>query len=570
MLGGLALLAGVSGLALWCGTWPGSEQAFQVVALLSLLVMFTMAWAVIRGYQVRFARLLETQDEVNRIFRFSADILALVDAKGGLRSLNPAWTQITGRPVALDGGMNLLDVVHPQDVHVLRAALASASAEPRQVETRLRRADGGAYAWVAWRMVRLPETGQHFAIGRDVTEDKAREAQLSQSQKMETIGQLAGGIAHDFNNLLTVIMGSLELLQRDLGGTDVKVRRRIDTAMAGGHRAAALTQRLLAFARRQPLAPEPVDPNRLVAGMSEMLERVLGEHIALHMICAPGLWRVMADGHQLESAILNLAVNARDAMPDGGQLTVETRNVSLDDASAAREADVAPGQYVLIAVTDTGTGMVPEVMARVFEPFFTTKPAGLGTGLGLAQVYGFTRQSQGHAQIHSGPGRGTVVRLYLPRLHMEVLPEAPPEPSLAPEDGQGRGETVLLVEDEEVVRLFAAEVLRDYGYNVIVAENAADALPVIESAQAVDLLFTDMVLNGKMSGRQLAALFAERRPGVPVLFTTGYMSGGALNLGRLEEGGEFLGKPFTALGLAQAIRQKLDGRGRRSQVQSGA
>jgi PAS domain S-box-containing protein len=568
MLSGLALLAGVSGLALWCGTRPDNARAFQVVALLSLLVMVTMAWAVIRGYRMRYARLLEMHDEVNRIFRFSADILALVDAKGGVHNLNPAWMQITGRPVALGSGMNLLDAAHPQDVHALRAALASTVAAPRQVETRLRRADG-AYAWVAWRMVRLPETGLHFAIGRDVTEDKQREAELRQSQKMETIGQLTGGIAHDFNNLLTVIMGSLELLQRDLHGADAKAQRRIDAAMAGGHRAAALTQRLLAFARRQPLAPAPVDPNRLVAGMSEMLRRVLGEHIALHLICAPGLWRVMADGHQLESAILNLAVNARDAMPEGGQLTVETRNVSLDDAAAAREADVAPGQYVMIAVTDTGAGMGPEVMARVFEPFFTTKPEGQGTGLGLAQVHGFTRQSHGHVQIHSGPGRGTVVRLYLPRLHGEVSPEALPEAGLAAEDGQGRGETVLLVEDEEVVRLFAAEVLRDYGYNVIVAENAAEALPVIASARAVDLLFTDMVLNGKMSGRQLAALFAESRPGVPVLFTTGYMYGAGLNLGRLEEAGEFLGKPFTALGLAQAIRRKLDGRGRCSQAQSG-
>jgi PAS domain S-box-containing protein len=562
LLCGSALILALVGFAFWCGLAGRDVWLFQGVALLVALCIFGMGWAVTRVYRRRAEQLLELHEEATRIFVLSADVLAMVDSKGELRNLNPAWTQITGRPVEL-GGVNLLDVVHSQDASAMRAALASASAVPQQIETRLSRADG-TYAWVTWRMVKL-ETGLNFVIGRDVTEDKLREAQLRQSQKMETIGRLTGGIAHDFNNLLTVIMGSLELLQRDLAGADAKTTRRINTAMAGGHRAAALTQRLLAFARRQPLEAEPIDPNELVADMSEMLRRVLGEDVALVMNCAPGVWRVMTDGHQLESAILNLAVNARDAMPGGGRLTIETKNVTLPEGHV-QDREMAPGQYVLITVTDTGAGMAPEVQERAFEPFFTTKPPGQGTGLGLAQVHSFIRQSHGHTKLCSQPGVGTVVKLYLPRLHAEMeealerrLEAALP---LSPEECQGRGETVLLVEDEEVVRLFAEEVLREYGYNVITAEDAAAALPIIDSAQPVDLLFTDLVLSGEVSGAELAALFAKRRPDVPILFTTGYTRGGIASQGRQDERAEFIGKPFTAAGLAQTLRRILDGRGK--------
>jgi len=374
---------------------------------------------------------------------------------------------------------------------------------------------------------------------------------------MDVVGQLTGGIAHDFNNLLTVIVGSLELMQRDLAGLDQKSARRIEAALEGGRRAAALTHRLLAFARRQPLAPKILEANRLVTGMSEILHRVLGEHIVLELMCAAGLWRVKADGHQLENAILNLAVNARDAMQGGGHMTIETQNAILDEDYAAHEAEVRPGQYVMIAVTDTGTGMAPDVAAQVFEPFFTTKPVGLGTGLGLAQVYGFIKQSNGHVKIYSEPGEGTTVKLYLPRLQGVEMPDAPVAPEPA-RHGHGKNETILIVEDEPAVREFAAEVLREFGYNVLLAENAVEALPIIDAGHRIDLLFTDVVLTGPMNGRQLAEEFSARRAGTPVLFTTGYTRNAIIHNGKLDEGIAFLGKPFSAVALARQVRKMLD------------
>ena len=540
-----------------------NTSLFTATALLCVLATIGLAWVVINGHRARTRQVLDLNEELNRLFTLSADILAVVDGEGALLSLNPAWTQVTGRPVSLRRGGTLFGLVHPDDLPAMLAAFSPHQAEgaeddtaPRPVEARLRRQDGGEVR-IAWRVVKLPEEGLFYAIGRDVTHERAREEQLRQSQKMEVIGQLTGGIAHDFNNLLTVIVGSLELLQRDLAGMDHKAARRIEAALDSGRRATALTHRLLAFARRQPLAPKMLEPNRLVTGMSEILHRVLGEHIVLQLLCSTGLWPVKADGHQLENAILNLAVNARDAMPAGGHLTIETQNAILDEDYAAGEAELRPGQYVMIAVTDTGIGMTPEVAAQVFEPFFTTKPVGHGTGLGLAQVYGFIKQSHGHVKIYSEPGQGTTVKLYLPRLHSSEVPEPapPPEP---PRGGRAREETILVVEDEPAVREFAAEVLRDYGYNVILAENAAEALPVIEAGQRIDLLFTDVVLTGPMNGRELAERFAAQRGQVPVLFTTGYTRNAIIHNGRLDEGIAFLGKPFSATALARQVRTMLD------------
>jgi PAS domain S-box-containing protein len=538
---------------------------FVITALLCVLAAAGLGWLVMTGHQAQTHQLLDLNDELNRIFTLSADILAVVDEKGGLLSLNPAWTQVTGRRSGFRTGAVLFDIVHPDDLAAMRAAFAprqeGEDSAPRQVEVRLRKADGGE-ARVAWRVVKLPESVQFYAIGRDVTHERAREDQLRQSQKMEVVGQLTGGIAHDFNNLLTIIVGSLELLQRDLAGMDHKASRRIEAALEGGRRATALTHRLLAFARRQPLAPKALEVNRLVAGMSEILHRVLDDNIELELVCAAGLWRAKADGHQLENAILNLAVNARDAMPGGGHLTIETQNAILDEDYTAAESEVRPGQYVMIAVTDTGTGMTPDVAAKVFEPFFTTKPVGHGTGLGLAQVYGFIKQSYGHVKIYSEPGEGTTVKLYLPRMQGAVAQEHAPPPEPAGE-GQRRDETILVVEDEPAVRDFTAEVLREYGYSVILAENAEGALPVIESDQRVDLLFTDVVLTGPMNGRQLAEEFTARRGTAPVLFTTGYTRNAIIHNGRLDEGIAFLGKPFTATALARQVRKLLD------QVNSG-
>jgi CheY-like chemotaxis protein len=348
---------------------------------------------------------------------------------------------------------------------------------------------------------------------------------------MEAIGQLTGGIAHDFNNMLAIIMGSLDLAARRLERGDTKIERHLANAQDGAKRAASLTQRLLAFARQQPLAPEAVDANKLVAGMSDLLRRSLGETIQLETVLAGGLWRTNVDANQLESAILNLTVNARDAMPEGGRLTIETGNAYLDDAYAA-DADVPAGQYVLIAVTDTGMGMTPEVMAKVFDPFFTTKTIGTGSGLGLSQVYGFVRQSGGHVKIYSEPGNGTTVKIYLPRLFGAAESKAADPASAAVPTGDG-SVTVLVVEDEEGVRNHAIESLRELGYKVLAADSAETALPLIDAHPEITLVFTDVVMPG-MNGRRLSEEALKRRPKLKVLFTTGYTSNAIVNNGMLD------------------------------------
>jgi PAS domain S-box-containing protein len=503
-------------------------------------------------------RVAERSRELDRIFRLSTDILTVTDPAGHYISVSPAWERITGIPVAEAIGKSFLDFVHPDDAAATMAAgeRVDAGLAVTGFEHRNRRADG-SWVWISWRAAPRDADGMAYSVGRDITDEKARDEQLRQSQKMEVVGQLTGGIAHDFNNLLTIIMGSLELLQRGLTGADAKTIRRIEAAMDGARRAAALTHRLLAFARRQPLEPKPIEPNRLVAGMSDMLSRVLGEHIALEFVNAAGVWRVQADVNQLENSILNLAVNARDAMPGGGHLTIETQNVHLDEAYAATRPDVAPGQYVMIAVTDTGSGMTPEIREKVFEPFFTTKPQGQGTGLGLAQVYGFIRQSNGHVTIYSEPDHGTSVKIYLPRLR-GAAPAEIYVPAVEAAPAAASGETILVVEDEENVRNFTVEVLHDAGYHVIAAENAVGAVELLADAPRIDLLFTDVVLTGNMNGRALADQISRLRPGISVLFTTGYTRNAIIHHGRLDEGIDFIGKPFTASALTQMVRKVLD------------
>ncbi|WP_129792856.1 PAS domain-containing protein [Sphingosinicella sp. CPCC 101087] len=387
---------------------------------------------------------------------------------------------------------------------------------------------------------------------------KAEEA-LMQAQKMDAVGQLTGGIAHDFNNLLTIVTGNIDMAARAMdaaGKPDPRARRALGNALKGAERAAALTQRLLAFSRRQPLAPKALDADRLVAGMSDLLNRALGETVSLEIVTSPGLWRVEADPNQLEAAILNLAVNAKDAMPGGGTVTVETANARLDEAYAAEHAEVAPGQYVVIAVTDTGVGMSKEIAARVFEPFFTTKEVGRGTGLGLSQVYGFTKQSGGHVKIYSEEGRGTSVKIYLPRLISDVQVE---------QEGAGAGvevsrarETILVVEDDDDVRAYSVECLRELGYRVLQAHDGPTALRVLErEEQPVDLLFTDVVMPG-MTGRELADQAREKLPNLKVLYTSGYTRNAIVHGGRLDEGVEMIGKPFTYEMLSTKIADVLD------------
>lgn len=385
------------------------------------------------------------------------------------------------------------------------------------------------------------------------------EEQMRQLQKMEALGQLTGGIAHDFNNMLAVVVGSLDMAGRRLAkGETQRAAACIDNALEGAQRATQLTGRLLAFSRQQPLDPQSVDANKLVGGMSEMLRRTIGEQLKVETVLAAGLWRTLVDPSQLENALLNLCVNARDAMPGGGRLTIETANTFLDDDYAAAAA-VAPGQYVLISVTDSGIGMTPDVAERAFDPFYTTKGVGQGTGLGLSQVFGFVKQSRGHVKIYTEPGQGTSVKIYLPRFFGDG-PEASPtadtgSPNALP--GAKEDEIVLVVEDEDRVRHVSIDALRELGYTVVQASDGQQALSVLAIQPRVDLLFTDVVMPG-MNGRELADEVAKQRPEVKVLFTTGYTRNAIVHNGVLDPGVAFLPKPFTIEQLAVKVRQVLD------------
>ena len=414
----------------------------------------------------------------------------------------------------------------------------------------------GEYRTLMWNAV--PDGGDFFIVGRDVTEQRQAEEALRQSQKMEAVGQLTGGLAHDFNNLLTGISGSLELLgTRVRQGRIDDIDRYIMAAQGAAKRAAALTHRLLAFSRRQTLDPRPTDVNRLVHDIADLIRRTVGPEIMLEVVGTVGLWTALVDPNQLENALLNLAINARDAMPDGGRLTVETGNRWMDER-AARERDLPPGQYLSLCVSDTGTGMAPDIVARAFDPFFTTKPLGQGTGLGLSMIYGFARQSGGQVRIYSEVGEGTMVCIYLPRHYGEGGEAA------AGSDRSGEvpraidGETVLVVDDEPTVRMLVADVLSDLGYAAIEAEDGAAGLRVLQGGARVDLLITDVGLPGGMNGRQVADAARVLRPGLKVLFITGYAENAVVGNGHLDPGMEVLTKPFTIDDLADRIRGLID------------
>ena len=455
------------------------------------------------------------------------------------------WVQVEAAPIRIGGGAITGAVVAFLDIdEVVRGR-----------EEKARSAEN-LEAQVAARTAELEAANQRL---RDEIAGRAKaEEQLRQSQKMEAVGRLTGGIAHDFNNLLTIIIGSLDLLRRR--NIEYRNRRLLENAMEGATRAATLTSRLLAFSRQQPLAPQPLDVNRLVAGMSDLLHRTLGEVVRVETVLAGGLWQTHADPNQLENALLNLAVNARDAMadaePGGGRLTIETANAYLDEAYTAQHAELHAGQYVMIAVSDTGTGMEPDVVARVFEPFFTTKPLGQGTGLGLSQVHGFVKQSGGHVVIYTERGQGTTVKIYLPRFTAPTSTEPLPEPA-RPAQPSRTGETVLLVEDEQGVRRFSSEALHELGYTVLEADGAVSALRLLDAHPEIALLFTDVVLPD-MNGRKLAEEATRRRPGLPVLFTTGYTRNAIVHNGQLDAGVDLIGKPFTVEALGAKLREVLD------------
>ena len=396
-------------------------------------------------------------------------------------------------------------------------------------------------------------------ILHDVTRREQREAQLAHAQRLHAVGQFTDGVAHDFNNLLAIIIGNLELAE-DALGEGTQPRESVARAVAAADRGAALTSRLLAFSRRHPLEPKVVDINKLVLGMSELLQRTLGETIDIETVTAAGLWRCEVDPAQLENVLLNMAVNARDAMPKGGKLTIETANARLDDDYAATHAEVTAGQYVLLAVTDDGVGMSPETLERAFEPFFTTKRVGQGTGLGLSMIYGLVKQSGGHVKIYSEPDRGATVKVYLPRsFEPECLIEV--EQPFDRSAVNTKLETILVVEDDPEVRLLAIKVLGNLGYVALGASDADSALAMLAQHPDIALMFTDVVLPGGVNGAQLAGRARERYPDIKVLYTSGYTDNAIIHRGVLDEGAEMIGKPFRKAALARKIRSILD-RGR--------
>ncbi len=509
-------------------------------------------------------RVAERTAERDRVWRHSRDLLAILDTSGIFRAANPAWATILGYRPEEVVGRGLADFVWPEDLDRTRAGLDTAAAERdlTNFENRNRHKDGTP-RWISWHT--SAEGGLIYAYGRDITAEKEQSEALRQTeealrhaQKMEAVGQLTGGLAHDFNNLLTGISGSLELLQmRVAQGRMAELDRHFTAAHGAAKRAAALTHRLLAFSRRQTLDPKPTDVNRLVAGLEDLIRRTVGPSVNIEVVGAVGLWTTLVDPNQLENALLNLCINARDAMPDGGRLTIETGNRWMD-AHTARERELAPGQYISLCVSDTGTGMTPDVMRRAFDPFYTTKPMGAGTGLGLSMIYGFVRQSGGQARIYSEPGRGTMVCLYLPRHFGEAADAEVPPPAATPQRAE-EGETVLIVDDEVTVRMLVTEVLQDQGYTSIEAADGPSALRVLDSDRRIDLLVTDVGLPDGINGRQLADMARTLRPGLKVMFITGYAENAVVRNGYLEAGMHVLTKPFTLEELAMRLREIIGG-----------
>lgn len=504
--------------------------------------------------------------ERDNFWRLSRDPFMVADALGIWRQVSPAWVDILGWSEAELVGRTSEWMEHHDDQGKTRAEIAriASGATTLRFENRFRTKDGD-YRWFSWTAVPA-EHDLMYCVARDVTEQKrqaaalaATEEQLRQSQKMEAVGQLTGGLAHDFNNLLTAVTGGIELLAaRVAKGEYDKLDRYITMAQTGANRAAALTQRLLAFSRRQTLAPTPTDADRLIAGMEEIIDRTTGPAIETNVVSTAGLWSILVDAPQLENALLNLCINARDAMPDGGTLTIETSNELVSGRDAANQ-DLPEGEYVLLCVTDTGAGIPQEIIERVFDPFFTTKPLGEGTGLGLSMIYGFVRQSGGQIRIKSEVGRGTTMCLYLPRYMGEVAPDAHASVSNEPQRAE-TGETVLIVEDEAAIRALMTEILVGAGYQVLEAPNGPAGVKVMQSDVRIDLLITDVGLPGGLNGRQVADAGRTVRPDLKVLFVTGYAANAAVGGSHMAEGMELLTKPFNITELEVRVHTMVKGR----------
>lgn len=530
-------------------------------------------------------------------FRNMADhapvMMWMTDPSGSLTYLNRLWSEFTGQSLQEAQGFGAWEALHPEDRERSQGIFSGANSVRKafRIEYRLRRIDG-TYRWAlsaaaprfgndneflgyigsviditdrkeAERILQQTNEILEQRIAAAVAERAEAEAQLRQSQKMEAVGKLTGGVAHDFNNVLQIIGGNLQLLVRDVAG-NMRAEQRLQTAIAAISRGSKLASQLLAFGRRQALAPKVINLGRLIRSVDDMLRRALGEGVEIETIISGGLWNTFVDMVQVENALLNLAINARDAMDGQGKLTIEAGNAFLDDEYAARHTEIDPGQYVVLAVTDTGCGIPPDVLDQVFEPFFTTKPEGKGTGLGLSMVYGFVKQSGGHIKIYSEPGQGTTVRIYLPRSRqVEDI-----ETNIETGPATGGSETVLVVEDDEEVRSTVVDMLSDLGYRVLKAKDAQSGLAIIESGVAVDLLFTDVVMPGPLRSPELARKAQERLPNIAVLFTSGYTENAIVHGGRLDEGIELLSKPYTPEALARKTRHVLRNQEQRRVAQS--
>jgi PAS domain S-box-containing protein len=492
-------------------------------------------------------KVIERAQARSLTWQLSPDLLGALNSKGYFETSNPAWQTVLGWSEGEVASMSIFELLHPDDVEHTRAGfeLTLVGQPAIRFANRYRCKDGG-YRCISW--VGIQEDNFVYCTGRDITAEREAELELSaaqealrQSQKMEAIGQLTGGIAHDFNNLLTGILGSLDLVRRRLAANEPgDIQRFMEAASTSALRAAGLTHRLLAFARRQPLDTRANDINRLVAGMQDLLDRTLGEQIELKLMFAGDLWTAFTDANQLENALLNLAINARDAMPEGGRLTIETENVQLQAAYASLHEGLQPGAYIAVSVSDTGIGMSPAVLAKAIDPFFTTKAMGEGTGLGLSMIYGFTKQSRGHMHIDSELGRGTTVTLYLPRAVQDAVSQS----SAAIETPRGRGQTILVVEDDAIVRSILSDALKDLGYNVLLAPDARPAITLLESELGIDLMVSDVVLP-HINGRKLAELARALRPNLKVLFVSGYAENATVRGDFLDAGMDMLSKPFS-------------------------
>jgi len=505
-------------------------------------------------------RVAQSTADRNRMWTLSTDVMMVAGLDGTLSSVNPAWTHLLGWQETELMGANVMDFVVPEERAVLQGGLDALSrgTAPRLIELTMRTGNGGSRR-IEWSAVAADNLLQ--AVGRDVTAEREAEEALRQaeealrhSQKMDAIGQLTGGIAHDFNNMLTAIIGSMEVVKRRIrDGRYDDVQSFMDSGIGAANRAAALTHRLLAFARRQPLDPKAVDVNQLINGMEDLLERTLGEKIKLAVRLAPALGPALTDAHQLENAILNLAINARDAMAQGGTLTIATENAVIKSREQYGQETIDAGDYTVVCVGDTGVGMSPDTLSKVFEPFFTTKPIGQGTGLGLSMIYGFAKQSRGHVRVESTENVGTTFRLYLPRYQgaVETRAVAPARAAAA-----GAGETVLVIEDDSAVRLIISNVLQDLGYACLEANDGQAALPILTSNTPLDLLITDVGLPG-MNGRQIAEIARQHRPDLKILFVTGYAEHATGHAPFLARGMEMVTKPFALDALALKIRDML-------------